>query len=280
MKGIGANISTLLLVSIRLISTALLIVFYEGFRGKLDGLRLNSARELGIGMLGGLIGFALTFSLYLKSLLIIPVSQAIFLHYVAFPITTIIYSALVLKERVTKYEVMSLIGAFVGVFLIYNVAIFSPSGSLVGYTMAFLSGISYSVVILVLKSFGRDKSTLQTLFWPALLGGLGLIPVVFFEGVKFDPTGGALWNLVGLVLFSTTLGYSLFARGLKDVRAGVSSIVLIVVEPAAAVVMAVIFLGEDVTGFSLAGGALIVLSGVFIYVTRIRAQRSEGIIEG
>ncbi|MBS3813406.1 EamA family transporter [Candidatus Bipolaricaulota bacterium] len=282
VKGIGASISTILLVSIRLISTALLIVTYEGFRGKLGQLRLNSAREFGIGMVGGLIGFALTFSLYLKSLLIIPVSKAVFLHYVAFPLSTIVYSALVLKERVTKYEVVALIGAFVGVILIYNVAIFSPSGSgsLVGYTMAFASGITYSAVILGLKSFARTKTTLQTLFWPALFGGVGLIPVVLFDGVKFDVSGGTLFNLMGLVLFSTALGYSLFARGLQDVRAGVSSIILIIVEPAAAVVMAVIFLGENVTGYSLAGGALIVLAGAFIYLGRTRSPGGEGVVEG
>ena len=276
VKGIGNNISTLLIVAIRLLSTAGLVLAYETTRGKLKKLRLTSNREAVIAVAGGLVGFALTFSLYLKSLVIIPVSKAVFLHYVAFPFSTILYSAVVLKERLTKYEILSLVGAIIGVFLIYNVAFSTDSASILGYTMAFLSGVTYSAVLLVLKNFGRTRTTLQTLFWPALFGGVGLVPVVFIEGVKFNLDGGAFYNLLGLVLVSTLAGYALFARGLMDTRAGLSSIVLITVEPLTAVVLAIVFLNEQVSTYTVAGGTLIVVSGVFAYLAKIRADRRQG----
>ncbi len=277
VKGIGSNISTLLLVSIRLLSTALLVFLYQGARGTLGKLRIGSKRQMFRALVGGLLGFAVTFSLYLKSLLLIPVSEAVFLHYFAFPFSTIMYSTIILKEKVSKHDIIALVGAIGGLFLIYNVALFSESASVLGYTMAFISGITYSVVLLVLKYFGKRKTTLQTLFWPVLLGGIVLLPVAFLEGITFNASGNTLYSLLGLVLLSTLAGYSMLARGLKHAKTAISSIVLIIIEPISAVILARIFLGEAVPGTSIIGGVLIVTSGVYIYFVRNKMKKPDGV---
>lgn len=277
VKGIGSEISTLLLVSIRLLATALLVFLYQSTRGTLGKLRISSKTDLLRALVGGLLGFAVTFSLYFKSLTLIPVSKAVFLHYFAFPFSTILYSAVILKEKVSKHEVIALMGSIGGLFLIYNVALFSETASVLGYTMAFISGITYSAVLIVLKYFGKKKTTFQTLFWPVLLGGIVLLPVAFIEGITFHVSGQTLMCLLGLILISTLPGYFLLAYGLKSVKAGISSIVLIVIEPLSAVLMAIIFLGETLSGFSILGGALIVISGVYIYFARARLKKEKGI---
>lgn len=272
---IGNNISTLLIVSIRLLVTASIIFFYQTIKGTRNEVPLESRRDYSIALAGGIIGFALTFSLYLKSLILIPVSEAVFLHYVAFPFSTILYSSIFLGERITRYEIISLIGTSAGVFVIYNVGFTGGFSSIFGYTIAFVSGITYSAALLVLKDLGKKKTTLQALFWPTLLGGVILLPVSLLAGFTFDLTGNTLGPLFGLVLISTLLGYSLFAKGLKETRAGLSSIILIIVEPFSAVLLAILFLGERVSTSSALGGGLIVLSGLMIYVDKSRRNKTK-----
>lgn len=262
---IGNNISTLLIVSIRLLVTAGIIYTYQTIKTKKSEIALESRRDYYVALAGGIIGFAVTFSLYLKSLVLIPVSEAVFLHYVAFPFSTIVYSTIHLGERVTKHEYISLAGTIVGVSLIYNVGFTGGFTSIFGYTIAFISGITYSVALLVLKDLGKKKTTLQALFWPTLLGGCVLLPISFLAGFTFALSGGILGPLLGLVLISTLLGYSLFAKGLKETRAGLSSIILIIVEPLSAVILSILFLGERVSISSGLGGGLIVLSGLLLY---------------
>ncbi|MFW6190445.1 MAG: EamA family transporter, partial [Candidatus Bipolaricaulota bacterium] len=73
----------------------------------------------------------------------------------------------------------------------------------------------------------------------------------------------------------TLMGYSLFAKGLKETRAGLSSIVLIVVEPFSAVVFAILFLGESLTVTSILGGSLIITSGLLLYSVNKRSNRKK-----
>ncbi|MBS3739937.1 EamA family transporter, partial [Candidatus Bipolaricaulota bacterium] len=102
-------------------------------------------------------------------------------------------------------------------------------------------------------------------FWPTLFGGVSLLPVVLIGGFTFDVSGNTLPAILGLILISTLLGYSLFAKGLKETRAGLSSVVLIIIEPLSAVVLAVSFLGEQLSVTSAVGGSLIILSGFILY---------------
>ena len=272
---IGNDVSTVLLVAIRLLSTAGLILFYQVVGGQLDELSLRNTREFAGAVIGGILGFGATFSLYLKSLVLIPVSEAVFLHYVAFPFSTILYSTIFQGEKIKTAELVSLAGTGVGVFFIYNVGFSGDLKSLFGYLMAFVSGVTYTAALIVLKELGKSKTTLQTLFWPASFGGLSLIPVVLIGGFNFEVSGNSLLALLGLVLISTLLGYSLFARGLKETRAGLSSVILIIVEPFSAVVLAVLFLGEKLTPFALLGGGLIVLSGLLLYVTNSGKEKAR-----
>lgn len=275
---IGNDVSTILLVAIRLISTAGLIYTYQLIRGTQKDLRLDSGDKFYYVLVGGIVGFGLTFSLYLRSLVLIPVSEAVFLHYVAFPFSTILYSSIFRQERVTVMELVSLVGTAVGVFLIYNVGFTGGSNSLIGYSMAFGSGVTYTAALIVLKELGESKTTLQTLFWPTFFGGVSLVPVVLFGGFTFEVSGNSFPAVLGLVLISTLLGYSLFAKGLKETRAGLSSVILIIVEPFSAVVLAILFLGEQLSGTSILGGGLIILSGLILYAGDIRTSqtKSEG----
>ena len=270
---IGNDVSTVLLVAIRLLSTGGLILFYQIAGGQLKELSLSSKRSFVGALIGGVLGFGLTFSLYLKSLVLIPVSEAVFLHYVAFPFSTILYSTVFQGENIKTAELVSLAGTGVGVFFIYNVGFSGGLESLFGYLMAFVSGVTYTAALIVLKELGKSKTTLQTLFWPASFGGLSLVPVVLIGGFDFNLSGSSLSALLGLVFISTLLGYSLFARGLKETRAGLSSVIMIIVEPFSAVVLAILFLEEKLTPFALLGGGLIVLSGLLLYVTNSGTER-------
>jgi DME family drug/metabolite transporter len=276
---IGNEISTLLIVSIRLLATAGIIYSYQAARGARKEIRLDSRRDYYIAIGGGIFGFALTFSMYLKSLILIPVSEAVFLHYVAFPFSTIVYSHIYLDEKITKYEILPLAGTIAGVFMIYNVGFSGELSSIFGYTIAFLSGITYTTALLVLKDLGKKKTTLQALFWPTLFGGMALLPISLIAGVRFTFSGSTIAPLLGLVFVATLMGYSLFAKGLQETRAGLSSIVLIIIEPLSAVLLAILFLGEKVPANSAIGGGLIVLSGIVLYAgnqSRTQVEQVEG----
>ncbi|MFP4589482.1 MAG: DMT family transporter [Candidatus Bipolaricaulota bacterium] len=268
VKKIGASISPLGIAIIRLLTTAFLMFLLVSTRRSFEELRLQGSRDLVLVLLGGLVGFGATMGFYIKSLQIIPVADAVFLHFVSFPLFTLLYTIFLTEDRIEGYDLASFTMALLGIFFIYGVSFQPHSQHYLGYTFGFISGVCYSLMMIFMKVYGTDKTLYGTIFWPVLIGGLGLVPFGILEGLTFQLRTGTLYHLAGLVVISTFLGYTLMARGVASVKAHHASIALIIAEPLSAVLLAWLVLGEALSLQVGIGGALILLSSILLYRRR------------
>lgn len=94
----------------------------------------------------------------------------------------------------------------------------------------------------------------------AAVGALWLLPFAVFEFFADAPmprTAYAWQNLGGIVLFASLLAFSGFQYGLRTLGPSLAGIFMYLM-PAYGILLAIIFLGETLSAFHFAGGALVI----------------------
>jgi DME family drug/metabolite transporter len=99
------------------------------------------------------------------------------------------------------------------------------------------------------------------------LGALLLLPSALASGlvVSYPPTGWLLLIYLGVV--PTALAYGLYLRGLRSVSATVAAI-LSLIEPLGSTLLAILLLGEQLSGSALIGMLLLLCSMILLYLRR------------
>ena len=97
------------------------------------------------------------------------------------------------------------------------------------------------------------------------LDGLFLLPLALWQtlGTGYRLTSRDLIVALLLGLVVTAVGYTLWMEGMRWVRVQHSA-VLGFLTPVAAPIYALIFLGQSITAWTVAGGALILAAGILV----------------
>ncbi len=183
-------------------------------------------------------------------------------------------------ERPRRSILIALPVVIVGVALIAGLIGTNPYGAapLVGVIMGLLTAVCYAAYLLVVRRGQRDIRRLAgPLFWATLATTItaALAGVVVGD---FNPMPGLpshAW-LVLLALSAQVAGYLLINISLPRLPSVVTSLLLLV-QPVATVLLAMVLLSEDPSGFQLAGIAL-VIGGLAIAVFpfgRLRAAMAR-----
>jgi drug/metabolite transporter (DMT)-like permease len=267
-------VSPFLIATIRVGLVCLFIFVYLFSTGRLDELKVGK-RGIRTYIPVGFFGVLLGFGFYLKALDIIPVANAIFLMYI-YPVVTALLAARFLKESMGRYAVLSLILCVSGIWMIYGSGL-SFIVDFWGSVFALSAGIGYAVFVLSMKYMDiKGYSLWNTIFWPLFMGFIFLLPfAVLAEPVKAYMIYPVPYWLIGIGLVSF-LGYYMYAKGLESIRAHNGPIIVTLTEPATAVMLAFILLGEAVPEYILFGGLLIIVANVFVQLeerkTKIRKR--------
>jgi drug/metabolite transporter (DMT)-like permease len=262
VKLIGPSTSPYLLASIRVLAAAGLIYVFLASERRTKLLELKKG-DIRIFLIAGLFGVVLGFGFFVKSLTLIPVSQAVFLMYI-YPIATAILAKVFLEERLGKYAILAILLSSTGILFIYGQGA-NVMASSEGSFYALVAGLGYSVFIVSMRYMEKKgHSFWDVVFWPLVLGGLMLLPLNLTESTIFLPFQGIVMLITGMVFISTFLGYIFYARGLISVQAKHATIVENLAEPAAAVFLAWLVLGEVVPQHIFLGGFLIILANLMV----------------
>lgn len=225
-----------------------------------------SAKEFILIALGGLSFFG-TASCYYYAMVKTSVSTAVVLMYTA-PVFVMIYSVLFLGERLTKRKFVSVLGMLIGCMLVSGI-IGGFRFDLVGIAFGFLSGLCYSAYniftkIQVKKGISPITANLYGFFCATLAGcavaEISAIPMHMESSVIYTLSMAILMGIV-----TSVLPYLCYFTALKSIPAGTASS-LAILEPMAATVFSVAFLGESLSfatgaGFVLILGSVVLLSG-------------------
>lgn len=181
-------------------------------------------------------------------------ANAILIQYWA-PVATAVLGVVVLKERLRPEQVAALVGTLAGLVLLFGDKL--GPGALGGNLAALASGLAFSFVFLFTR-MQKDGAPLQSLMLSHLLcAAVSLGIAVFQPWPTLEP--GAVAAILALGVGQIGLAALFFAYGIRRVSALTANL-LAVIEPVFNPIWVLLVLGEAPSVWTLAGGALIVVS--------------------
>lgn len=137
--------------------------------------------------------------------------------------------------------------------------------SVLGLGAAVASGFCYAGFALVTKGLSRRLESIAMVLTQCVLDALFLLPLALWQvlGTGYNITSRDLLVALILGLLVTAVGYTLWMEGMRWVPVQRSA-VLGFLTPVAAPIFALVLLGQPITGWTVAGGALILAAGILV----------------
>ncbi|ARK30831.1 DMT family transporter [Halalkalibacter krulwichiae] len=195
------------------------------------------------------------------------------------PMLIMLLSGLFLKEVITKRNVAGLFLAFLGVIIVITegkmsvILLFEFEWIDLILLFAVITWAVYSVLgRIVLRKFSSIVSTT----YAVAFGTIFLLPFSLFEKpwTHMATSTPASWFAIAYMsLFVTVIGFILYYYGIQQIGASKAAI-FINVMPVSAVMMAAIFLGEELTVTTVIGATLVV-TGVYVGTSIKREKKPQ-----
>jgi len=188
------------------------------------------------------------------------ISNATLSYYFA-PMFVILFSPLILKEKLTLKKILGAFGAMVGLFIILNNQSTSSAISydhIKGVTFGLSAAFLYASVIL-LNKYIKGFSGYQRTVVQICISALVLLPLIISRNNIHIESSTTLILVLIVGVIHTGLAYLLYFSSIKDLKAHTAAL-LSYIDPISAIVFGTIFLKEPITIWHFVGGALILLS--------------------
>lgn len=267
MKGAAADIPPIFQVAIRSGIAAVLLLLWNRFVLR---EKWNSHIKLRDGVLVGL-AFAGEFLFVSEGLRFTSASHMSVLLYTA-PLFAAIGLAIRLpEERLSRIQWIGLLLAFIGMVVAFLLPAMSEleAGAhdrlwLLGDALGLLSGVSWGLTTIFLRSTSMNEATpTQMLFWELLMGFVVLFPAAFMLGEGHFQHSLIGWSSLLFQIFIVSFfSYLVWCALLKRYLASQLG-VLVFVTPFFGVVLSVWLLDETV-GWSFIAGSFCVLAGLLL----------------
>lgn len=194
----------------------------------------------------------------------------------ALPLVTIVFSAILLRERIHINYWIGIVLGFIGVICITIPSSHdTQSASLVGDTLILCSTFLFAYYTILLKRPKQEKKLSNEVFTTLtlLIGAVILLPFAAIEAFYYDLPQLHTWkaglSFMYLVIGATILAYWLWNKALEKVSASVSGLYLNAL-PLISIIASVILLNESLTWKILIGGCLVLLGVVWADKDKLR----------
>lgn len=236
----------------------LILVFREGIHLKI--LKGNAAPYALLGLVG-IFGFNTLFFAGLKYTSPVNGSLIMGLN----PLLTTIFARMILKDRISSRQIVGIVLAFIGVFLVITqgslevIRTLSISG---GDTLILGGNICWALYGVLGRRYVKQGTALSTTTYTMLVGAVALIIASLFSSnpVPVPDIPLKAWGAIAfMALFTSVLGYLWWNQGIKEIGAAKTSLFFNLVP---VVTMTISFvMGTPITLFQWFG-AVFVISGV------------------
>ncbi len=230
-----------------------------------------SFKDLPYVMLLGTFGMAAVQYTYLVAISKINVASAILLQYQA-PVLIILFSAFVLKEKISKIILAAIVASTAGCYLVvgaYNLALFSMNR--MGVVAGLLSACAFAFYTMY-GEYGMRKYSPITITFYAMLVAAVIWNLVQkpFNAFQLEYSV-AQWGWIFFIgIFGTVVPFTLYFKGIsliRSARAGITA----TLEPIAAGLIAYLFLGESMEPLQMAGAVLVI-----VVIIVLQLNKEEG----
>jgi drug/metabolite transporter (DMT)-like permease len=233
-------------------------------------------KDWGRFILCAITGVAINQMLFIKGLTLTSTIHAALLILVT-PIVVTLFALWVLKERFTIFKALGLsLGIGGAVFLILQ----RESGQhasnyLLGDILIVINAVAYSIYFILVKPLMQRYSPLHVTRWVFTIGLFMLLPFGWHQTAAIEWRTFQWPQLAALFYISvcgTFLAYFLTAYGLQKLGASVTG-AYIYTQPVFAVVIAMLFLNEEMTWQKVLA-ALLIFTGVY-FVNLKRGENQD-----
>jgi drug/metabolite transporter (DMT)-like permease len=257
-----AHIQPLALVFCRILGACLLFWLLSLFFRK-EPLQSGDLKKM---MLLAVFGVAVNQVFFICGLnLTQPINSAIIM--ISNPIAVIVFTLIVLKERITIYKVSGLSLGIIGAvtLLLFKGNFSLGSDTITGDLMTLINSLSWAVFVVMAKPYMQKYQTVTVMKWIFLFGLIYVAPFGIPEVMQtnwesFDPHS---WFALSFVVVATTfLAYLLNTYALKALSPSVVS-TYIYLQPFLATLFAV-SLGKDHLSPIKILSAVCIITGVYL----------------
>lgn len=193
------------------------------------------------------------------------ISNAILSYYFA-PVFIVIFSAVLFKEKMSIKNIICLLGAILGLFLIMksgDLQTINDFNHIKGILYGLGGAIIYAIIV-ILNKYIKGLSGFQTTLIQLSISALVLIPAGLGKVLtNLRTVNTRTWILIMILgIVHTGIAYLLYFSSIKDVKSQ-SVAILSYLDPTVAILMSFLFLGERMNLGQVIGG-LLILSTAYI----------------
>lgn len=231
------------------------------FNGSIKEIKKYKPKDYLIIFALGVIGIFLYDLFFYLGINAMQASQAFIINYL-WPIMTVLFACIILKEKFTIRKIIAIIISFIGVIIVSsNGNLLSiEKSSLMGTIYCLLAALLYGLFSVLNKKQNYNKYTSMMLFYfnSTIISLLYVIATKRFFVPELSQTLGLLW----IGIFTSAIAYTSWALALaKGDTARISNIAYLT--PFISLVWTGIVLKEKISFYSVLGLIIIVL-GIFI----------------
>ena len=196
------------------------------------------------------------------------------------PLFAPVLAFLLLKEKITKANVLGIIVSLSGVFMV----IWQPVGGINanpwGVLLLFLAVISAIAYTTTLRKISTYYSTFNVIFYQSLFGLLYFVPTFLltdFDTLSLNNvTGRSLTALIMLAVFASVIAFVLFAGVVRKIGVARTNVFVNLI-PVFTAVLAWWLLGENLNTIKIVG-ITITVAGLFVsQLSGFRIKQIKGI---
>lgn len=246
-------------------ATSLTIVFYRVFFVSVFLFIILKAKKIDLSVesqdwpaliLISVLGSGLTMILLNESYMFVDTGIATSLHFL-YPLFVSILCCFFYGERLKRKQTIAMLFALIGIVCFMS----KGKGSLLGYALAILSGLTYAFYLVKMDKAGLVRmNPFKLSFYLALFTVAEiLLANVFIQDIVFQLDLITYGLLLVLALSASFLATILLQKGVYLLGSTKASFICLL-EPITAMVMGISFLGEVLTLNKILGSAFIILS--------------------
>ena len=194
---------------------------------------------------------------------------------VTIPIFTILISAAIGNDKLTRRKIAGIVLAGCGViYLVDPTKANFSSATTLGDIFIILNSFSYAIYVAFSKKLISHYGALKSIAWLFIFGSIINVPVgwISLQRVEIAEVSLSAWTaLIAIIIFPTILAYYWNTWALARVSPGVVA-VYVYLQPLIGFTSAVLFLGEKLTARLIAAGVLICFG---VYLVSLKKKKKS-----
>lgn len=267
-KTILTNIPNLQTLAISSLFAFIFFVVLNTINGSMKQLRQYSIKDYLIMIGLGFLGLFLYSSLYYFGISELTSQEACIINYL-WPIMLVLFSSIILKEKMTVKKIIALMMSFIGIIiLVIGNQTISSENALLGVICCIIAAACYGLFSVLNKKYNYNQNIAMMIIWVTTLVcsfGLGM----FTE--QWQPIIGMQWiGLMWLGVVTDAIAYLLWAIALNDASNSAIIANLAYLVPFISIVFSAIFLKEKITLNAIV--ALVLIVGGILFQSIEKSQ--------